>query len=108
MKATDILGLKDYRTAQVNVPQWGVELTVREMSLDDGLHFASLMRGEQMTLSGVDIAGVVARGVIDAEGNRVFADADIPELARKNREALLELYQAIVNLSAGIEEAEKN
>jgi hypothetical protein len=113
MRASDILGTSDLRTKQVEVPAWGVTLTVREMGLDDGMQFARLMRsrlsGDDVTLSGGDIAGVVARGVVDPEtGERVFSDEDIPRLAAKSQKALMSLYMEIVNLSGEVEEAAKN
>jgi hypothetical protein len=112
MKATDILGLDDLRTKEVEVPHWKQKLTIREMGLDDGVHFASMMRakgdGDNVSLTGEDIAGVVARGVIDENGERVFKDEDIPALARKSQKALLFLYSEIVGLSGDVEEAAKN
>lgn len=112
MKATDILGLNDLRTKAVEVPHWNQTLTIREMGLDDGVRFASMMRARgddnSVSLTGEDIAGVVARGVIDEKGERVFKDEDIPALARKSQKALLVLYAEIVGLSGDIEEAAKN
>lgn len=112
MKASDILGITDLRTKQVEVPHWKQTLTIREMGLDDGVKFAALMRSrgdsDAVTLTGEDIAGVVARGVIDENGERLFTDADIPKLARKSQKALLLLYTEIVGLSGDVEEAAKN
>lgn len=112
MKASDILGLDDCRTKQVEVPQWGRTLTIREMGLGDGMKFVSMLResggSNSIELTGEDIAGVVARGVVDESGERVFSDKDIPALARKNKAALMLLYTEIVGLSGDTEEAAKN
>lgn len=112
MKASDILSLTDLRTRQVEVPQWGKTLTIREMGLDDGVKFAALLRtrgdGKSVNLTAEDIAAVVARGVIDENGERLFSDADIPKLALKNQKALLLLYTEIVALTGDAEEAAKN
>jgi hypothetical protein len=110
MKAADILGFQDLRTKQVEVPQWGATLTIKEMGLQEGVKFAGMVRdtGETLTMTAEQIASIVAWCVIDDAGERVFSDADIPKLASKSQKALLFLYSEIVGLSGSLEEAEKN
>ena len=111
MKASDILSFSDLRTKEVEVPQWKQTVRIREMGLDDGVKFVSLMRnaqGDSVTLTGEDIAGVVARGVINEKGERVFSDDDIPALAKKSQKALMLLYGEVIGLSGDVEEAAKN
>jgi hypothetical protein len=110
MKAADILDCADLRTKEVDVPVWGRKVTIRELGLSEGLALFAQVRefdGNSVSLDGEAIARVVAWGVIDpATGERVFSDADVPKLARKNRTPLMFLYQEITSLSG--EDAEKN
>lgn len=110
MKAAELLGISDLRTTEVEVPKWGTTLTVRELTLDEGVKLSQMYRhmdGEKASLKAEDIAQVVAWGVVD-NGERVFSDDDVPRLAQKNRDVLLALYTTIVGLSGDPEEAEKN
>jgi len=110
MKATDILNFMDVRTSEVEVSEWNTTLRIKELGLDEGMSlfekFKGLKEGEEFTLKASDIAQVVAWGVIDEEGNRVFSDNDVPALAKKNRNALMSLYTAITALTG--EDAAKN
>jgi hypothetical protein len=110
VKAADLLGIADLRTKSVEVPKWGVTLTIRELSLEQGVKLSRMYRdmdGDTAALKAEDIAQVVAWGVVD-NGERVFSDDDVPKLAQKNRDVLLALYTEIVGLSGEPEEAEKN
>ena len=109
----EILAFGDLRTKKVDVPQWKRKITVQEQGLQESLVSfgpdANVSKDGTITLNAIDIARVVAFGVIDPDsGERVFSDEDIPALARKNREALMLLYHAILELSGTPEEAEKN
>jgi len=109
MKASDILDFDDLRTKVVEVKEWGCELTVRELGLEDGLKMFSMVQDidDNPAINAEDVAQVVAWGVVDAEtGDRVFSDDDISALAKKNSKPLMFLYQEIIALSG--EEAAKN
>ena len=109
MQAADILGFKDLKTKTITVDAWKCELTIRELSLDEGigmLSMASKDDGED-TLNAGDIAQIVAWGVINPETDeRLFSDDDIPQLMRKNPKPMMEIYMEIASLSGG--DAEKN
>jgi hypothetical protein len=110
MKASDILNFMDVKTSEIEVAEWNKTLRIKELGLEEGMSlfdkFKGLKEGDQFTLSARDIAQVVAWGVIDEEGNRIFSDDDVPALARKNRNALMTLYTAITAMTG--EDAEKN
>jgi hypothetical protein len=110
MKAKDILNFVDLRRGTVDVPEWGTVLTVQELGLEQGLavyKMAQSLDGDKVLMKAADIAQIVAWSVIDPNtGNLVFSNADVPKLAKKNRAALIRIYQAITSLSG--EEAEKN
>jgi hypothetical protein len=110
MKASDILNFMDVKTSEVEVPEWKTKLRIKELGLEEGMSlfekFKGIKDGEDITLNARDIAQVVSWGVIDEDGNQLFSEADIPALARKNRNALMTLYTAITALTG--EDAEKN
>ncbi len=109
MKASDILFLDDLQTKVVKVKEWDCELTIQELGLGDGLQMFSMVSDieDNPVLEADQIAQVIAWGVIEPEtGERVFSDDDVSALAKKNRNALMFLYQEIITLSG--EEAVKN
>ena len=109
MKASDILSFDDLKTKVVKVKQWDCELTIRELGLDDGLKMFSMVSevNDDLVIAAEDVAQVVSWGVIDPDtGERLFSDDDIAPLAKKNRMALMFLYQEIIALSG--EDATKN
>lgn len=109
MKASDILNLNDLRTKTVRVEHWDCDLIIRELDLEDGVRLFSMVKdvgdGEYV-MDADQIASVVAWGVIDEDGERVFSDDDIPALRKKSREPLMFLYTEITGIS--VEDAEKN
>jgi len=108
----DILGFNDLRTKEVKVPQWKRTVTVQELGLEDSLMtFGAIKPNKdgQVTLTHIDIAQIVARGVIDPEtGERVFSEEDVPVLAKKSHKALMLVYNAITTLSGSVEDEVKN
>lgn len=101
MIADDILALSDLRTGEVHVKEWDKTLQIQELGLSEALKLFSEVGGDGAALSGEQIASVVAAGVIDDKGNRVFDDKHVSKLAKKNRTAMLTIYQAIMALSEG-------
>ena len=109
MNASDILDLNDLQTKVVKVKEWYREVTVQELGLDDGIKMFDLVRDldDSPTMTAESIAQVVVWGVIDPETHeRVFSDDDVAALAKKNRKALMFLYEKIMALSGG--DAAKN
>jgi len=109
VSSEDILGIFDLKTKDIEVDEWKKTLTIRELSLDDGMKMLSMIKGQdkaKATLTAHDIAQVIAWGVVDSNGERVFCDADVPRLAAKNRRPLMFIYSQITSLSGG--DAEKN
>lgn len=115
-----ILAAQDIQREEVPVPEWktaGVDLVlVQGMNGGerDALE-ASMIKGKgknsQVNLEDLR-AKVVARCAIDEDGNRIFADADIPLLAKKSAAALNRVYEVAQRLSGitqeDVEELTKN
>lgn len=108
MKSSDILGLSDLRTKTVRVKQWDCDLTIRELDLENGVKLFAMVSevDGDFVIDAEQIASVVAWGVIDENGDRLFSDEDIPDLKKKARGPLMFLYTEITSISG--EDAEKN
>lgn len=106
-----LLSVSDLRTKEVEVPSWGAKLTIRELNLQESMDAFSNIKPDDdgnVTLGYDDVAKVVAFGVIDEDGERVFTDEDVPVLAKKGKAALMKLYTEITMLSGTVEDEVKN
>ena len=109
MQASDILGLDDLRTKAVKVKQWGNRIVrIRELDLAQGMAIFAKATEDKVIMSAEDIAQVVVFGVVNEKGAPVFTEEDIPKLVTKSRNALMFLYNEIMNLSGSAEDAGKN
>lgn len=111
-----ILEAKDLETREVEVPEWGGTVLVRALSgTDRDAYEASLvqMRGNKSVPQLGNIrAKLVARAIVDEDGNRLFTDADIKVLGQKSAAALSRVFTVAAEMSglndADIEEIEGN
>ena len=101
MQASEILGFDDLKTKVVAVKQWKCKLTIRELGLDEGLRLFGQVVDNKVTVNAEQIAQIVAWGVVDSDGERVFSDEDVPALMKKSKAALVFLYGEITKLSTG-------
>lgn len=115
-----VMSAKDIREERVDVPEWGFSdteaLTVRGLSgtARDEFEESCLRRNK----NGADFdsrnlrAKLVARCVVDEDGDRVFSDADLEWLGGKSASALSRIYEVAAKLSRigpeDLEELSKN
>ncbi len=98
-----ILAVDDVHFEDVSVPEWGGMVRVKSLtgSERDGLE-ASMIEGKGKNAN-VNLANLraklVARSIVDGEGNRIFEDADIAALGRKSASALNRVYEVAQRLS---------
>lgn len=98
-----ILAIQDLPFEEVEVPEWGGTVRVRGITAMD----RDAMEG-RATKAGSDPeaqvrnlrAWVVAHGVVDADGNRVFGAADAEALGQKSSLVMDRLFWIVVRLSA--------
>lgn len=100
----DILKSQDNAPEEVDVPEWGGSVLVRGMTGKERDAFElSLMtsgRGGRREVNPVNVrAKLVARCVVDDDGNRLFTDADAAELGDKSAAAVDRVYAAAARLS---------
>ncbi len=109
----DILKAADNAPEEVHVPEWGGTVLVRGMTGRERDAFeVSLMttgRGGRREVSPVNVrAKVIARCVVDDDGNRLFTDADAAELGERSAAAVDRVYAVAARLSGMSDEDQEN
>jgi hypothetical protein len=98
-----ILAANDRATAEVDVPEWGMKVTIRAFSASER---DSL--GLQMMKSKENIrAKTAALIIVDENGNRIFNDAEVEALGKKSAKALDRIFDAHLKLEQFTEEEAK-
>jgi len=96
LTAAEILAAQDIYTDEITVPEWGGRLHIRTMTGQERDTWEVYAQG-QMTSKVVNIrARLAAICVADANGKRLFTDADTAKLAEKSGAALDRVYAAAV------------
>ena len=110
----DILAAQDIRTQVVNVPEWGGDVTIAEMSgtardTYERLLFTKV--GDSADIRDLR-AKLVAFSIVDEEGNLMFTAGEVAELGKKSARALTHVFEAASELNAigveGLDEAAGN
>jgi hypothetical protein len=116
-----ILEVVDTRTEDVEVPEWGGTVRIRELTAKEREEFegevTKVYRHQQVGAKSADgfnielyahkmKVSVVRMGVIDANGKNLFTKADEPVLGRKSARSINLLYSRISKLSKLDEEEE--
>ena len=94
MNKNDIFKSYSLNTGTVDVPNWGGEVMIQELS-------AGAM-GKMQALEGKELemaAAAVIAGVIDADGKKMFADSDKSKILDMSAADLVLVSAAIIELS---------
>ena len=107
-----ILSSKDLPVQEVEIPEWGGSVFVRTMNgFERDAFEQSIADGKKSNLANIR-ARFAAKVVVDAEGNRIFSDADAEELGKKSAGALGRIFDVGSKLNGlsgkDVEELEKN
>lgn len=107
-----ILAAEDLKTEIVKVPEWGGEVIIRTMDGEGRDAFeASLMSNGKRDIKNFR-AKLLSQCLIDDKGNRLFTEADINALGKKNAGVLARLTDIANGLNkiseADVEELAKN
>lgn len=99
-----ILAASDLKREEVQVPEWGGSVFVRELTADERDEL-ELSCYKERKKTGRPVcnhyrATVVSLSVVDDQGNRIFAPADVPALAKKSASVIDRLVTAAGKLSA--------
>lgn len=99
-----ILAAKDSRTDTVQVPEWGGEVIVRNLSGTERDEFeASIMQQNKKGTLVMRLANarskLVVAAAVDENGDQLFRDEDVHALGAKSAKALQRVYDAAAELS---------
>lgn len=108
-----ILEVKDLPIELVNVPEWGGEVYVRTLTGTERDAYEAGIIGQDRKPDLRNIrAKLLVRCLVDAEGRRLFSEADVDLLGNKSASVLDRLFAVAQRLSkltaADIEDLEKN
>lgn len=109
-----ILEMADRATSELEVPEWGGAVILREWGLPERGAFVELMEkqrsGEKSMADAMAMCVVLS--VVDEDGNRLFSEKDIPIISRKSGKAAERIFKAAMSLNmvppAEIKELEGN
>jgi len=108
----DILKASDNDPEEVEVPEWGGTVLVRGMTGRERDAFEISMmqpgRGGRKVMDASNTrAKVIARCVVDDDGNRLFTDADVTELGAKSAAAIDRVFEVAARLSGMADEEQE-
>jgi hypothetical protein len=111
----DILNADDLETREVDVPEWGGSVLVRGLTGRERDAYETSLTTERQTKAGVqrgvDLdnvrAKLIARCVVDEDGQRLFKDQDIAALGAKSAVALNRVYDVALELSGLTDESQE-
>jgi len=112
LKKSDIFAQTALKTEDVDVPEWGGAVRVRELTgaERDALEM-SVAGGDKRDLHNMR-ARLVAMACIDEDGKRLFSDADAKRLGELSAAALDRVFWVAMRLSgmtaADVQAAEEN
>jgi hypothetical protein len=118
LSKADIVSVVDIKTVEVEVPEWGGSVAVRELNgLERDAFEQSLMKVDAAGKRTPDLANMAAKlcawCIVDGEtGDRLFTDEYVHELANKNAQALARVFKVAQRINGmgaeAVEDAAKN
>lgn len=98
-----ILKADDLKTETVSVPEWGGDVLVRALSGTERDRFESMIvsgqgRNQKVNTENVR-AKLVALVAVGEDGKRLFSDADVAALGKKNAAPLERVFKVGMRLS---------
>lgn len=117
LKKEEILGVNDLAFEEIEVPEWGGTVRIKTMTGAERDEFESdVFETKGNNSSKVNMrnfrAKLVSKCLVDENGNRIFADADIEALGKKSAKALDRVFAVAQRINAigqkEVEELTKN
>ena len=100
MTGKDILACDDRTYETVEIPEWNCALRVGTLSIRDRLQIEIAARPNSDSDSEAELqALIVGKSLYNGDGQRVFADADIEELANKSAVVLKRVVDVALRLN---------
>ena len=96
-----ILEMNDRATQEIDVPEWGGVVTIKEWGLPERGAFVEVM--EKRTSGEVGMSDAMALcvvlSVVDENGARIFTDKDVALVSRKSGKAAERIFAAAMSLN---------
>lgn len=111
-----ILSAQDFKTEEVEVPEWDGKVRVKSLTAKERDRFEAGMiegRGKDRKTNLENLrARLVAKTVVDEQGNLLFSEKDVDALGEKNAAAIDKVFAVAQRLSKlrpeDVEELTKN
>jgi hypothetical protein len=105
-----ILKLCDLRIKEIDVPELGGTIRIRELTLEDaGRIYAEIQDYPERERGYQDIFRAVASSIVDEKGELMFTTEEVASLGKRFSDAITRIYNEIILLCGGKnEDAEKN
>lgn len=96
-----ILEMSDRATREVDVPEWGGTVTIKEWGLPERGAFVEIMEKRSSGEMGMAdaMALCVVLSVVDENGNRIFTDKDVAVVSCKSGKAAERIFSAAMALN---------
>lgn len=98
LSAAAIFAAADRPVKDVQVPEWGGAIRLRQWSAADMQAYEASVPEDGDGLTGLAKALVLA--AVDEQGQALFTDADIPALVEKSAKVLVRLGKIVLDMNA--------
>jgi hypothetical protein len=90
-----ILGAQDLTRKEVEVPEWGGSVFVRQLTGGELVKLQRLLSSDNV----LDLVPLVVMCTVDENGKRIFSDKDVEALAAKNGRVLERIATACLSIN---------
>lgn len=107
LKRDQIIGAEDRKYVEVDVPEWNGSVRIRSLDAEQLLAQESVIdKRNKGDKKANPITNLLSMSIVDENGNPLFTEKDMHELARKSHIVLKRIMDAVNKLN-GFEKAEK-
>lgn len=96
LTAAEILASNDLETADLEVPEWGGTVRFRVMRASEAIKFQETLNSPAKKNAWVKLLALCA---VDADGNRLFTDAQMDVLKEKSTAVFLRMQKFLLTLN---------
>ena len=95
----DVLAAQDLKREAVDVPEWGGRVYLTELTAAERVAWEKRISGLDDTKPLEVLTSLLVVTVCDRQGERLFDEADVPELAKRSAAVLLRLQKQALELN---------